>query len=298
MNFAVPLAILVFLGAISAYYTDDDYAEGIPKPDTYGYMDSIDPLLDSAQSVLKNPLQIALSRIYEMKRKQNKIMPIKLVKKVTSTTKPMNKAKIWTTTNVYHVKTNEVADYGPTPGKFTVHNEVKLMSIIKPHSLFVNRPKSYKEASKNPKFEYKQQTSMGEILKLGRQDLNTSSLLLRFKWPNNKNGQSYKFYLENVFVNNFSNTVNSKILNERNDSYYKHKAPQLTPVTFVIHKNLSTSVKSNNSRKIGRGSTTIKRVQNSRLVQNRPNVLGLGVELWQSEKISRKQEMAKKMLLQ
>lgn len=295
MDFAVPFVILTFLSATSTYDVDDEFSEDIARPDSDGYMDSIVSLEDSSQSVSENPLQIALSRIYEIKRKQMNFSAIKFVKKITTTIKPL-RTRIGTTTKAYLVKTNEVINYGPTPGKFTEHIETKLLSSKKTKS-FVHRPKSKKEILKNPKFEHKQQTSVGEIFKLGRQDLNASSLLLRFQWPNNKNGQSYKFYLDNVFVNNFSNAVDSKMLNSRMDWYKKDKGPQLTPVTFVVHNNLSRLFNCNHSENIEKENTTTKRIQDRRAVISHSNVLGLDVETWQSEKLSLKQEIAKKMLL-
>lgn len=287
MDFAVPLAILAFLGAVYAYDdTDEDFSDDIPKLDSDGYMDSIVPPEDSSQSVLENPLQVALARIFEMKRKQNNFPKIKYVKKVSSTTDPMKQTRTFTTTNVpYHVNTTVIANYGPTPGKFTKHDEAKS----------TRETDSYVDRSKSNKEEHKQETSSnakGEILKLSRRDLNTSSLLLRFKWPHNRNGQSYKFYLQNIFVNNFS-YQNSTMPNVTMD--WRYNGP-LTPVTFIVHKNMSALLKCNDS--IVNGSATAKRIQERSEMQNIPKVLGLDVEIWRSEKIARKQEMAMKMLLQ
>lgn len=299
MDFAILLAILPVLGSTFAYDTYDDFAEDIPRPD--GYMDSIVSLEDSSQSVLENPLQIALSRIYEIKRKEMNLPSILFVKRFTSITEPMNQAGNFMTTIAYREKINEITNYGPIPRKFTEH---ELSTGVR--ESFGHRTKSNKENEKNPKnrkFEYKQQTSyntMGEILKLKRQHLNTSSLLLRFKWPKNKNSQtSYRYYLEDVYVlNNFSKPVNSTTPQLTMETNYKNKTPQWTPVTFVVHKNLSTVFKSNNRGKIRKANTTKKRVDSRREVEKRPNVLGLEVEIWRSEKLTRKQEMARKMLLQ
>lgn len=297
MDFAILLAILAVLGLTSAYDKYDDFAETIPKPDSDGYMESIVTVRDSSRSVLENPIQIAKSRIYDIKRKQRNLAA-KFVKKVTSLTEPMNQAGIFSTTNAYSAKTIDVTNYGPIPRKFTVHE----LSVREMKS-FVVRPKSNKEEQNNPKnrtFEYKQQTSnntMGEIIELKRQKFNTSSLLLRFKWPNN--AQSYKYYLEDVLVNNFSNTVNTEMPKEMEWHYknYKNKTPQWTPVAFVVHTNLSTVFGSNDRGKIRKGSTTKKPVEGGRDGETRPNIVGLDIEIWRTENLSRKQEMAKKMLL-
>lgn len=297
MDFSVPFAILAFLSAIFTYDTDDDFTEDIPRSD--GYMDTVVPLEDSTQSVSQNPLQIALSRIYEIKRKQNNLATLQFAKKLTSAIEPINQG-IFRTTNTYFVKTIGIANYGPTPGIYTEQNEAILHSMRRTES-FDDRPKSNKEELKIPKLGHKQQTlghTTGELLKLGSHDANTSSVFLRFKWPNKKTGRIYKFYSENDSVNNLSNNVNTTMLNEWMDLHYKDKNSQMTPVTVAVPKSLPTKFKCNNCEKNGKRSTTSKRVQGRRDVQDIHHVLGLDVEIWRSEKMIRKQEMAKKMLLQ
>lgn len=162
MNFTVPFAILAFSSAISAYDVEDDVADLIARPDSDECTDSTVPQEDILKSVSQNPLQIALSRIFEIRWRHNNLAATNLAKKVSSVIEPMNQVENITTTNAYHVNTTEISNYGPNPGRFTEHHEATLI-FMKKSGLFVYCPKSIKETLKNNTFESEQQRQYSNI---------------------------------------------------------------------------------------------------------------------------------------
>lgn len=299
MDFIVPFAFLVFSSAISAYDIVDDIAEDIPKPDSDGYTDSIKPQEVYSQSDFENPLQIALARIFAIKRRQNNVAAIKSVNNVTSTTESMKQPGNITTTNTHHVKINDIVNYGLSPGRLTDHDASKLFLVRRKDS-FVKRPRSNDKKLKNQKFESGQQrvsnNTIGEIIKLGIHDSNTSSIRFKFKEPDKKNGPSDKIYLDDIFVRSFSNIANTKMPNQEVLWHHKNKTSQLNTMMLVGNKNLS-ALAHDNCDEFVTGCTTTKWTQSRRQAKNRSHILGLDVEIWRSERLLRKQEMAKKMLL-